>query len=117
VNKNGQDEFIDRSKPEYKNEPLRKRLDLRNLGVYWSSRGKPLEATNDQIFQQQMSSLVQKSTDQRKPDYLILISSEAKLFQRNKGNFEAAETTLEISIKQLAVDLENRQVQQMIYLS
>lgn len=46
-----------------------------------------------------MSALVQKSTEQRKPDYLILISSEAKLFQRNKGNFEAAETTLEVSIK------------------
>lgn len=117
VNKNGQDEFIDRSKPEYKNEPLRKRLELRNFGVYWSSKSKPLQAPNDLAFQQSMSALVQKTTDQRKPDYLILISSEAKLLQRNKGNFEVAETTLEVSIKQLAVYLENRQVQQMITLS
>ena len=36
VNKYGEPEFIDRNKKEYQNEPLRKKLILAELGVYWN---------------------------------------------------------------------------------
>lgn len=38
VNNNGQPEFIDRTKKEYENEPLRKKLLLSNFGVYWNQK-------------------------------------------------------------------------------
>ena len=36
VNRNGEPEFIDRTKKEYENEPLRKKLILSEFGIYWN---------------------------------------------------------------------------------
>lgn len=36
VNKKDEPEFIDRTKKTYENEPLRKRLILVNLAIYWN---------------------------------------------------------------------------------
>jgi hypothetical protein len=38
VNAKGEPEYIDRSKPEFAGEPLRKRLELYNIGVYWNEK-------------------------------------------------------------------------------
>ena len=35
---NGQKKYIDRTKSEFKDQPMRKQLKLSNLGVYWNSR-------------------------------------------------------------------------------
>lgn len=91
VNKDGVDEYIDRSKPEYKNEPLRKRLELRNFGVYWNRRDATAVSEDVQATVSKLDSLVQKGVEKSSPlDYLILVNSEARLLQRSKGNFDVA---------------------------
>ncbi len=36
VNENDEPVFVDRTKKEFKNEPLRKRLVMSNFGIYWN---------------------------------------------------------------------------------
>jgi hypothetical protein len=36
VNAKDQPEYIDRTKKEHVNEPLRKKLELYNIGIYWN---------------------------------------------------------------------------------
>ena len=36
VNSKGEPEYVDRSRPENAEEPLRKQLEMYNVGVYWN---------------------------------------------------------------------------------
>ena len=38
IDKNGNKVFIDRTDKKYKGEPLRKIIDLDNIGIYWNTK-------------------------------------------------------------------------------
>lgn len=63
VNKMGVEEYVDRSKAENKEEPLRKNLQLRNLGVYWSRKAQMTymdQLTEGQV-QERLQTMVNKN--------------------------------------------------------
>ena len=50
-------------------------------------------------------------------NYLILVNIEAKLWQMSKGQTDQPEFKLNLSIQKLDIQLENKQIQELIYLS
>lgn len=63
MNKNGVEEYIDRSRQEFREEPLRKTLEVKNLGVYWSRKAQmtyPEQLTEAQI-QERLQNMINKN--------------------------------------------------------
>lgn len=57
VNASDKQEYIDRAKPEYSNEPLRKRLELYSFGFYWNDKSELYSESN---AEQKMTSTIAK---------------------------------------------------------
>lgn len=116
VNRHGEPEFIDRTKKEYQNEPLRKKLILSEFGVYWNEKSDFFQGD---LHGPMTDSIARKDNQQRlKMNYLILMSSNAMLYQREAGKqFEEPEINLQIGFEQLKIEITNQQLQQIVNLS
>jgi vacuolar protein sorting-associated protein 13A/C len=80
VNAKGESEYIDRNKPEYANEPLRKKLELSNLGIYWNEKSWNFPSVDYETHMR--STIAKRGQTTFSHNYLILGSMQANLLQR-----------------------------------
>ena len=109
---NGQKKYIDRTKLEFKDQPMRKQLKLSNLGVYWNSRENRILSSenNKKEIISHMEGMIRRGKEltTRVPcDFLISISSDAQLIQSEKGNFSRPELEMSIDLNRIDFYLEN----------
>lgn len=109
---NGQKKYIDRTKLEFKDQPMRKQLKLSNLGVYWNSRENRILSSenNKKEIISHMEGMIRRGKEltTRVPcDFLISISSDAQLIQSEKGNFSRPELEMSIDLNRIDFCLEN----------
>lgn len=112
VNKLGVPEYIDRSKSEHKNEPLRKKLEMKNFGVY-SNMGAESIMKGENTYKE-MVSLIGKDKGLK---YLILLNFDSNLIEMPKGQTDEPEIKLTVGIKKLLIEFENEEIQELIYFS
>lgn len=116
VNRNGVEEYIDRTKPENQGEPIRKHLQLVNMGVYWSRKARMTERVSaSEEVEERLRTMIKKN--EALCPYVVLVSFSAKLFQSKKGVFSVPETLLQMDMQSVKIDVDDRQLQQMITLS
>lgn len=116
VNASGQPQYIDRTRPEYANEPLRKQLELYNIGLYWNEKS---ELYGDEDYRAKMGSgIARRGQSAPQHNYVILLNSQATLLQREAGKqFAEPEVDLQIDLRTLRLEVSNSQLQQVITLA
>ncbi len=111
VDQHGQPSFVDR-KEMPAGEPLRKRVKLSNFGLYWHSDEKtPLNA-DPRNAKRALSDLVFSPFLR----FLFRFSCEVNLLQRDSKEAVKPELALEVSLPDLHLTIENKQLQQMVAL-
>jgi len=122
TNKNWQREFIDRTDAKNRLEPMRKKLSLKNLGVYWASNIETLFGDmQPQVIKQFMKDLILKDhmPPQQRMQYIIAISADCQLIQKNKKDPRTAslpEFDISLDLKPLNVQLRKPQLEDVIRL-
>jgi len=122
TNEKWEREFIDRTIPQNLLLPIRKKLSLKNLGVYWTSDAsdlygdQPAETIREEMKRQ---ILKDNKATQKKEAYIINISAECKLTQKNKRDPEKRnDPEYDVSLQLAPIDLLVRktQVEDIIHL-
>jgi len=121
TNDNWEFEFIDRTLPENKLLPMKKKLLLKNLGVYWDSHVELLYGSllPAMAKQQMKDHILRDSQDKNKSKYIINISAECRLIQKNKKDPETKDNPeFDLSLQIIPIDLiiQKTQVEDMLQL-
>lgn len=91
-------------------------MELYNIGIYWNEKS---EFYSEDNYQAKMSSSIAKRGQPALlHNYVILMSSQAQLLQREAGKqFKEPEIDLQIGLKTLRLEITNTQLQQIITLA
>jgi len=121
TNDNWEFEFIDRTLPENKLLPMKKKLLLKNLGIYWDSHVEVLYGSllPAMAKQRMKDHILRDSKDPNKAAYIINISAECRLIQKNKRDPETKdnpEFDLSLQIIPIDVIVKKTQVEDLLQL-
>ena len=120
VNDKGEKQFLDRTIAENKNKPMKKQLQLSNLGVYWNAEEKKMlnnKKEEKEVVEYLNDSIRRKGKDSNLIEYVITISAEAKLQQNQVKSFEQPEIEAGINLDVIDISLSKAQLQQIILLA
>jgi hypothetical protein len=120
VNDKGEKQFLDRTISENKNKPMKKQLNLSNLGVYWNAEERKMLNNNKnekEVVEYLNESIRRKGKDSKMIEYVISISAEAKLQQNQVKNFEQPEIEAGINLDVIDISLSKAQLQQIILIA
>ena len=111
----GEKQFIDRIQKQFQFHPLRKKLLLKNLGIYWNSDTKTiLSDLAPEKATAKMKELILRDNELRDElGYLIAISAESKLTQKNfkdPATKDDPNLFLELVLQPLDLNLQKTQL-------
>lgn len=100
---------------------MRKKLSLKNLGVYWASKASELfgDLAPEIIKEKMKSQILKDQTAQNTEAYIIDISAECRLIQKNKRDpemKEAPEFDLSLHLAPIDLVLKKSQVEDSVHL-
>jgi len=115
--------FVDRTQPENKLLPMRKKLLLRNFGAYWTTNdsseifGHLVPAA---IHKKMQRNILKNLSDQSIQDFIININAECKLTQKNRKDTKTKddpEFDIIFFLAPVHLSIKKKQLQDMISLT
>lgn len=121
ANGNWDKQFIDRTDEKYKLLPLRKKVQLKNLGIYWNANTQlVLSDMSHEKITNKMKELVLKDDETHDElSYLISISADSKLVQKNPKDVATKDDpnfNVELTLQPLNLNLQKMQLEDIIGL-
>ena len=122
ANANWDKQFVDRTDKKNKLQPLRKKLLLKNLGIYWNSGTDHIlcDLAHDKATAKMRELVLKGDTSSREElNYLILVSASSQLVQKNLRDPATKDNpnfTVDLNLQPLNLNLQKAQLEDIIKL-